>query len=184
MHAKIENNQVVEYPVHNLRQRFPNTSFPSDLTKPENLPEGYVWVKPVHTPTFNQITHKIEQGTPVLVEGEWVQTWNVVDLDSTTIEANQAAATERLMNEIVEAVQQRLDDFARTKNYDGILSACTYATSSVVNFQIEGQYAVEARDATWATLYQILAEVQAGQRPVPTSYADIEPSLPTLEWPA
>ena len=34
---------------------------------------------------------------------------------------------EEIQAEIVAAAQQRLDDFARTRNYDGILSACTYA---------------------------------------------------------
>ena len=88
-----------------------------------------------------------------------------------------------LQERVVAATQQRLDDFARTRNYDGILSACTYATSAVPKFQAEGQYAVQARDATWAALYALLAEVQSGARPAPTSFADVEPLLPALEWP-
>lgn len=90
---------------------------------------------------------------------------------------------EELQSEIVAATQQRLDDFARTRGYDGILSLCTYATSTVPKFAAEGQYGVEARDATWAKLYEILAEVEAGTRPMPSGYADIEPLLPPLEWP-
>ena len=73
--------------------------------------------------------------------------------------------------------------FARTRNYDGILSACTYATSPTPKFQTEGQYCVVARDATWARLYEILGEVEAGTRPVPSGYADIAPELPVLVWP-
>jgi hypothetical protein len=91
---------------------------------------------------------------------------------------------EELQAEIVEATQKRLDDFARTRNYDGILSACTYASSSVPKFAAEGQYCVDARDNTWATLYTILGEVQAGTRPVPTGFDDIAGDLPALEWPA
>ena len=48
----------------------------------------------------------------------------------------------------VAAVQVRLDDFARTRNYDGILSAATYATSTVSKFAAEGQCAVALRDAS------------------------------------
>lgn len=92
-------------------------------------------------------------------------------------------APEQLQAEIVAATQQRLDDFARTRNYDDILSLCTYATSAVPKFKAEGQCGVNARDATWATLYQVLADVQAGTRPTPAGYADIEPLLPALEWP-
>ena len=84
---------------------------------------------------------------------------------------------------VVQATQERLDDFARTRNYDGILSACTYATSTVPKFAAEGQYAVQARDATWAALYALLAEVQAGTRPAPASFDDVQPLLPVLEWP-
>lgn len=90
---------------------------------------------------------------------------------------------EQIKTMIVDAVQRRLDDFAKTRAYDGILSAATYATSTVPNFATEGQYAVEVRDATWSKLYQILAEVEAGTRPIPAGYADIEPELPVLAWP-
>lgn len=90
---------------------------------------------------------------------------------------------EELQAEITQYTQQRLDDFARTRGYDGILSACTYATSPTDKFQMEGQYCVISRDSTWAKLYQILGEVQAGTRPIPSGYADIEPELPPLVWP-
>lgn len=107
----------------------------------------------------------------------------VVPWSAEEIAQAQADAAALLQSEIVAATQQRLDDFARTRNYDGILSAATYATSTVPKFQAEGQYAVEARDATWGTLYQILADVEAGTRPAPKGYADIEPELPALAWP-
>ena len=84
--------------------------------------------------------------------------------------------------EIVLATQARLDDFAKTRGYDGILSACTYATSSVPKFMREGQDAVNARDATWAALYTIMGQVQAGDLPMPSGFADVEPLLPVLEW--
>jgi len=94
-------------------------------------------------------------------------------------EFGPAAVQER----IVSQTQQRLDEFARTRNYDGILSLCTYATSSNVKFQAEGLYGVDLRDATWSKLYEILAEVESGVRPVPSAYSDIEGELPALVWP-
>lgn len=80
------------------------------------------------------------------------------------------------------AIQLRLDTFARTRSYDGILSACTYVTSSVPKFAGEAAYCVGARDATWATGYQILADVQAGDRAMPT-VDQVMTELPPLEWP-
>lgn len=90
---------------------------------------------------------------------------------------------EQVQSEIVQATQNKLDVFAKTRNYDGILSACTYATSSISKFASEGQAAVDARDVTWSTLYTILGEVQTNTRPVPTGFADIEADLPVLGWP-
>lgn len=95
-----------------------------------------------------------------------------------------APTPEEIQADVVLRTQTRLDNFARTRAYDGILSACTYATSAVPKFSTEGQYAVAARDATWAALYTLMAEVQSGTRPMPTGFADVEPLLPTLEWPA
>jgi hypothetical protein len=117
------------------------------------------------------------------VNGKWQQAWETYDLDAETIAANQQAWALKVKDEIIFNTQKRLDDFAKTRLYDGILSACTYATSSVPKFQTEGQYCVDARDSTWATLYTILGEVEAGTRPMPTGYADIEGALPQLTWP-
>jgi hypothetical protein len=105
----------------------------------------------------------------------WV--WNGTSFAPAPIPLSQIQA------EIVTATQQRLDDFARTRNYDGVLSLCTYASSPNPKFQAEGQYGVEARDATWSKLLEILAEVEANTRPMPTGYAEIESELPPLVWP-
>ncbi|MBI3714216.1 MAG: hypothetical protein HY253_14825 [Burkholderiales bacterium] len=87
-----------------------------------------------------------------------------------------------LQREIVNSTQGRLDAFARARGYDSILSACTYVTSQIPKFAHEGQMAVQSRDATWAKLYQILADVEAHKRPVPTCFADVEADLPALNW--
>ena len=115
---------------------------------------------------------------------------NVVTGERTEIPLSQADIAElgalspaEAADKLTQAIQQRLDEFARSRNYDGILSACTYATSTVPRFKSEGQICVNLRDATWAAAYQILADVQAGKRPMPSSLADIEADLPALEWP-
>ena len=89
---------------------------------------------------------------------------------------------EQIVAQYTAAVQKRLDDFARTRNYDNIMSAATYATSTVPKFKAEGQYCVEARDATWAKCYEVLAAVEAGSRPMPT-LEELLAELPVLTWP-
>lgn len=84
------------------------------------------------------------------------------------------------------AIQSHLDAFAQTRNYDGIMSAASYATSAVEKFRVEGQYAVDVRDATWAKAYELLAEwmegILSGERGFPTD-EEIFNELPALEWP-
>jgi len=80
------------------------------------------------------------------------------------------------------SIQARLDDFARTRGYDGILSLASYATDPDPKFSAEGQYGVDARSTTWAKSYEIMEAVKAGTRPMPT-FAEIEVELPVLAWP-
>ena len=98
------------------------------------------------------------------------------------IKIDPVKAREKIIADFTQRVQQHLDDFARTRGYDGILSACTYATSVNPKFAAEGQYAVEARDATWAKCYEVLAAVEAGSRPMPT-LDELLAELPVLTWP-
>lgn len=90
---------------------------------------------------------------------------------------------DEIINRYTALIQQRLDDFARTRGYDSILSACTYATSTTPQFKAEGQRCVELRDATWAKATEIMQAVQSGARSMPT-WDELQAELPVLEWPA
>ena len=123
------------------------------------------------------------EGVKLVEAPEWVVSGATWDGKVFTKPTPPIGTPEQIIAKIVDDTQKRLDNFARTRKYDGILSACTYATSTVPKFAAEGRYCVNARDNTWATLYKILAEVQAGTRPMPSGYADIEPLLSVLKWP-
>jgi hypothetical protein len=93
-----------------------------------------------------------------------------------------APTTPQLIEQIAYQIQKRLDDFAKTKGYDSLLSACSYATSSVSSFSAEGQYCVNIRDSTWNKYYEILSNVNAKIIPLP-SYEEVAAQLPELIWP-
>lgn len=193
------NKQTKKYPISESEIRFANTNI--SFAIPFNAPEDYAWVFPSPIPEFNSVIQRVIEIAPELTDkGHWEQRWEVVsrfeeytdDVGIThTIEEQESVAllqhekerTQKIQQEIVQYTQNRLDDFAKTRNYDGILSACTYATSTIAKFKTEGQYCIEARDATWAKLYEILDDVQAETRPEPNSFADIESDLPELRWP-
>lgn len=99
------------------------------------------------------------------------------------LETAPAPTVEQLSVLLVGQLQDALDAFAQTRNYDNMLSACTYASSTVAKFKSEGQACVNLRDATWAAAYALLEDVRAGRRPVPNGLADIQADLPALEWP-
>lgn len=182
MYALIENGAVSRYPYSktDFIHSNPQISWPQGRIA-EDVFASY-GVLPVHgeTPAVGS-AQTAEETTPVYNETtqRWERRFVVRDMTAEEL----AQHKQQLLNSVVMQTQQRLDDFAATRNYDGILSACTYATSVIPKFSVEGQYCVAQRDATWAVLYQIMAEVEASTRTLPSGYAEIEPLLPPLEWP-
>ena len=176
MIAQIQGNKVVEYPVRDLRRRFPKTSLPKHLTD-DKLPQGYVNVLETPRPAADA-GFKVVEGTPARVQGKWSQVWEQVALDDEELQGLRREAARRLLLE----AQQALDIFANTREYDGIVALCTYAASSVPKFAREGQRGMELRDALWSAVLPIAKDVRSGARPIPASYADITPELPVLGW--
>ena len=99
-----------------------------------------------------------------------------------TIDPIDPPSVESILTTLTNAVQEHLDATARERNYDGILSLCTYATSTNIKFAAEGQAGVTWRDAVWAKCYEIMDEVISDTRPIPTK-EELISLLPTFTWP-
>ena len=93
--AFIENGAITSYPIKlaNLRQRFPNTSFSSNLQGADLSAFGVVTVEPTERPVVNLTLQKVEEGDPALVDGVWKQVWNVIDLSAEELEEIEARKT-------------------------------------------------------------------------------------------
>ena len=91
---------------------------------------------------------------------------------------------EEIQSNLTQVVQNALDNFAKTRNYDGILSVCSYANSTNSKFKAEADYCVQLRDDTWAAGYVILDQVKQGLIEIPTAEQLIE-MLPVsnAQWP-
>jgi hypothetical protein len=77
-------------------------------------------------------------------------------------------------------IQSMLDKEAQKLGYDNCNSVCTYVDTGVAKFDAEGVAFRKWRSAVWAMGYELLAEVQAGTRPIPTEKELVE-LLPKLE---
>ena len=80
----IENTINYPYSIPQLRAAFPNTSLPSELTD-ESLVEWDMYVV-TPTPMPNDYTKNITEGTPVLTDGVYYQSWNQTDASQSEID--------------------------------------------------------------------------------------------------
>lgn len=104
---------------------------------------------------------------------EWCAAGNVA-------EAAQPSP-EELIGQMSARVQAYMDKRVGERNYGSILAACTYADSSVPQWQAEGAAAVAWRDAVWVKAFEIMAACQAGEREIPAAEALLA-ELPALVW--
>jgi len=83
---------------------------------------------------------------------------------------------------IISAIQEKLDAFAKSRDYDNIMSVCSYANSTVPQWAAEGQYCVQMRDTYWLIAEQFLNNYLSGiiSRP---SMEEVIAALPELVWP-
>lgn len=105
----------------------------------------------------------------------------MMTLNELTEQESIAAATQSTISRLTDAVQNHMDKTAQQRGYDNLLSACTYATSSNLPFQAEGQACVEWRDAVWAYCYQVMGNVMSGNVAIPNE-SDLIASLPLISW--
>lgn len=193
------NLKTKEYPLSetDIKLSNPNTSYP----QPFQPSDDYAWVFPVPQPTYDSVVQTAREKAPVLTsKGVWEQSWEVVSKfadytdeqgvlhtvsmqEAEAIQQSQSATQLNLKNKIITDTQSRLDTFAQSRGYDNIGSLSTYVNSTIPKFQAEGQQGVLVRDLTWKKLYEILDEVNAGTRPVPSDFNDILSELPELKWP-
>lgn len=88
---------------------------------------------------------------------------------------------EQILTSLTQAMQAHLDAEAQTRRYDNIKSAALRA-GYPGPFHDEGVAAATWMDTCFALGYAILAEVQAGTRPMPTE-AELISLLPPMVWP-
>lgn len=177
--AKVENGSIAQ--IADYRAMFQNRSLSKAGVTEDWLARNSCMIVSVFKDYDNQ-TEKLVSVEPY-IENNKVYTVAVSPLTAEELNEIVNQKINDLKLTIEKRAQARLDNFAKTRQYDGILSLCTYATDPDPRLAAEGQYGVVKRSQTWTTLYRIMDEVLNQQRPLPTSFEEIEPELPVLEWP-
>lgn len=77
------------------------------------------------------------------------------------------------------AGQAHLDALAQSWGYDSLLSAASYATSSVPQYVAEAKALIGWRDAFWQAANALLNSVTAGTKTAPVSFDTFLVSMPT-----
>jgi hypothetical protein len=129
-------NQTVEifpYSIGDLRRDNPNTSYPRNPSDAVLADWNVFPVVEQSPPEYNPANQSLNQLNPTLVDGEWLQTWQV-----TAASAEEIA--ERLQLKEAEARQQRNE----------LLSACdwTQLPDSPADHEAWATYRQELRDVT------------------------------------
>lgn len=96
-----------------------------------------------------------------------LQSWSA---DTMTAAEAIEYATETL-TEIGLSIGPFLDQAVAVKQYDSMLSATTWLTSSLATYKAEGGQAAAYRDSVWRAFYATVSAVQAGTQLVPAKNA-------------
>jgi hypothetical protein len=83
MYALIKDQTVVKYPytIRDLIRDNPRTSFPADMTNEQLAEWGVYTVRDTPEPVHDATLQRAVWGAPVLTRGEWVHSWELVELD-------------------------------------------------------------------------------------------------------
>jgi hypothetical protein len=109
MHIKLTNNIPENYSIAQLRRDNPQVSFPQDIPEPTLAEYSVYPLTPANQPVYDSATHRIEENTPVLVEGVWTQVWNVIALTAEEIAQQQAEHAAQVEAQRAEAYRTESD---------------------------------------------------------------------------
>lgn len=194
--ARVVDGKIVEYPVFyiHIKNRAEPLAWYTKVIfehKPEVPAFCYAAEKVTLTLGNVVVTYEIKEYTfsnliaQLIRANEANNVTNITDPNYTPVielASIDAATMTQLAKKATEYVQGRLDQFANSRGYDGILSACSYKDSTNPAFAADAAIAIPKRDQAWTNLHAYLADVQSGVKPVPTSVQDITAQLPELVW--
>jgi len=111
MYALIIDQVLEKYPysISDLKNDNPQTSFSEEILE-STLAEWNVFpIASFEVPDYDLATERLEESTPVLIDGQWTQVWNVVSLSSEEILQIQNESAEQIKQQRQSAYQTEAD---------------------------------------------------------------------------
>jgi hypothetical protein len=176
LYLQVKQDGSFNYPLieENVRYLLPhNVSFATDLSSVDMTEYGFYQFHSV-TPAFHQINEKAVEKSPLLIEGKYVQQWEITATTDDEKQANLAKAAA----EFSDLVTLKLNSSANRMGYDSILSAVSYKDSTSVKYAAEGKAFAKWRDDVWSVCEQAFDNFKI-TGVIPSS-ADFLTALPEL----
>ena len=160
-YVNTETNTI--HTIVDIRNENPNISIPDGVDCTEYGYAFYIEVEKPQVPAW----YDLIEGTPV----NNTQVWTL-----------SKHSKDRIISSVSTILRGQMDEFAKKRGYDNMLSACSYATSTNATYAAEGQHCVNTRDQQWSTLYALFDQIDSGAIEMPTSVDEFVKLLPTMQW--
>jgi len=193
IYARIEEGKIVQYPVTiamiNERANPLDTYYQCYFPGEGDHPNPTLYQKIVQTPTLigsavyideKLVNRTVDEMFALLFEmAGSVTESGELQLNTALITSDLIDAFETIVKIVV---QKMLDDFALTRGYDDIKSACDYVNSKIPEYKAEAIRCIDLRDDVWHSLTTYINAVKAGTEPPPMAWSDIAVHIPPITW--
>ncbi len=139
------NEDGAEVSVAEFKAAHLNTSFPETLST--ELLDSFGYKEIVTIEVEEHPDYEVQISDVELIEGVPTITKTLVQRDAMVIKTNK-------VNEYKSFVDTQLNDAAAERDYDSIISACSYAVTGSTYYD-DGIYFVNLRDAVWTEYAEI-----------------------------
>ena len=189
--ARVTDGKVVEYPVYRIHIRnraHPLSYYHRVVDAGAPIPDEFGTVDQTLEVHPDNTVHVVYTKRPLTLS-EILRTFKVQNIKDpmASVEAKpiseiDPATVQHVYNLAGDYISVKLDEFARTKQYNDFIHLTGYRYSAIPSFAAEAVRGYTLRDQIWVNLLGYFTQVTSGAVPVPTSIADVDALIPDLTW--
>lgn len=189
VYAKVHDNGYIEFPVYEVNIAARNQSI-SDYQevifgrKPE-VPEFYTLQSDLYV--YDGRVRYDYSVTPIPLTTLLRTASNINSSDpganpDVYFSAIDSALAARIYTLISNYVDNKLEEFVKTRSYNSVVSCVSYIGDPNVQFDADARKMRELRSQVWTTMNAYSATILNNTIPIPKTLADIDSNIPPLSW--